>query len=251
MRNLYASIAYNGCLFRGFQSQPHGNTVQDHCRQICTELFGTNCGLAGVSRTDAGVHAFDQRIQFRVNSKIPTEKVAQVMSNRLDGIRVHWVREMPNDFEIRSAKHKKTYDYELRMGPKQPFFDPFSWQLQEQPGSIDIFEKILAEFVGEHDFILFSRKDQKRKLANTIRTVDSIKVNQLEPGYLRIRLIANGFLWYMVRYILAYSVATWQGVLSVSELRKMLSGNNRDRRNRVSVRPAPAGGLYLRSCEMI
>ena len=82
MRNLYASIGYNGNGFRGFQSQPHGNTIQDHCREVCTEFFGNNCGLIGISRTDAGVHALDRRIQFKVDSKIPTNKIARVMNSR-------------------------------------------------------------------------------------------------------------------------------------------------------------------------
>ncbi|MEE2923896.1 MAG: hypothetical protein VX619_03860 [bacterium] len=251
MRNFYASIGYDGHNFRGFQSQPHGNTIQDHCRKVCVEFFGNDCGLVGMSRTDAGVHAFDQRIQFRVDSKIPTNKIAQVMNSRLNGVRMHWVREMPNEFEIRNVSHKKTYGYELRIGQRQPVHEHFSWQLELFPASLDILDRILAEFVGEHDFILFSRKDPRRKLLSTIRTVDSVEVNQLEPGYLRVTVRANGFLWYMMRYILAYSVATWQGLLSMSDLREMLSGKFRDRRNRLSVKPAPASGLYLRSCEII
>lgn len=251
MRNLYASIGYNGSGFRGFQSQPHGNTIQDHCRQVCVEFFGDNCGLIGISRTDAGVHALDQRIQFKVNSRIPTDKIARVMNSRLDGVRLHWVREMPDEFDIRNVSHKKTYDYELRIGSQQPVYEYHSWQLEQRPGSLEMLKEILGEFVGEHDFILFSRKDPRRKLRSTVRTVDSIEVNQLEPGCLRITIKANGFLWYMVRYLLAYTVATWQGLLSVNDLRLMLSGESRDRRSRISVKPAPASGLYLRSCEII
>ena len=251
MRNLYASIGYNGYGFQGFQSQPHGNTVQDHCRQVCVELFSNNCGLVGISRTDAGVHALDQRIQFRVDSKIPTNKIARVMNSRLNGVRVHWVREMPCDFEIRNVNHKKTYDYELRIGESQPIYDHFSWQLEQRPQSLNILDQILKEFVGEHDFILFSRKDPRRKLLSTIRIVDSIEVKEVETGYIRVTIRANGFLWYMVRYVLAYSVATWQGLFSVSDLRAMLSGACKDRRNRRSVKPAPASGLYLKLCEII
>ena len=251
MRNLYASIGYNGNSFRGFQSQPHGNTIQDHCREVCTEFFGNNCGLIGISRTDAGVHALDQRIQFKVDSKIPTNKIARVMNSRLNGVRIHWVQEMPEDFDVRNINHKKTYDYELRFGQYQPIYRDFSWQIDEQPDSLDVLDKILNEFVGEHDFILFSRKDPKRKLRSTIRTVDIIEVKHLEEGYLRIAIKANGFLWYMVRYIVAYSVATWRGLLNLSELRVMLSGESRDRGNRLSVKPAPPSGLYLRSCEII
>tara|TARA_Y100000589_G_scaffold331197_1_gene383740 strand:+ start:1403 stop:2158 length:756 start_codon:yes stop_codon:yes gene_type:complete len=251
MKNLYASIGYNGYKFQGFQSQPHGNTIQDHCRQICIDFFGQNGGLIGVSRTDAGVHALDQRIQFRVDSKIPIDKIARVMNSRLDGVRMHWVRQMPDEFEIRNISHKKTYDYELRCGPQQPIFDNYSWQLEKWPKSPEILAKILEEYVGEHDFILFSRKDPRRNLVSTVRTVDSVVVNEVESGHLRVSIRANGFLWYMVRYMLAYAISVWQELISLSELRAMLSGECRDRRNRPSIKPAPASGLYLRTCEII
>ena len=251
MKNLYASIGYNGYKFRGFQSQPHGNTVQDHCRKICIDIFGHDCGLVGISRTDAGVHALDQRIQFRVDSRIPIDKITRVMNTKLEGVRMHWVREMPNEFQIRDVNHKKTYDYELRCGQRQPIYDNFSWQLEGWPSSPQILAKILQEYVGEHDFILFSRRDPRRNLKSTTRIVDSVVVNEVEAGYLRVSLRANGFLWYMVRYILAYSISIWQGLMTISELRKMLSGNYRDRRLRPPIKPAPPGGLYLKACEIV
>lgn len=251
MANFYASIGYDGQNFQGFQSQPHGNTVQDHLRTALIGLFGAHGGLVGVSRTDAGVHAYDQRVQFRLDSKIPTEKIPHILNRRLSGVRLHWLREMEEEFDIRSVVHQKHYTYEIRCGCWQPFYEKLCWQLDQWPQSISVLCEILDEYQGRHDFLLFSRNDPRRNLVTTVRVVDSIDVIQVEPDYLRINIRADGFLWYMVRYMVAYAVAVWQDLLSVEGLRKMLRGELQDRRYRPSIKPAPAGGLYLRRCELL
>lgn len=251
MKNYYASVGYDGQRFQGFQSQPHGNTVQDHLRAVFFEVFGAHGGLVGVSRTDSGVHALDQRIQFRLNTKIPTEKIPQIINRKLEGVRVHWVKEMSNDFDIRNSKHKKLYNYELRTGRIQPVNQNYCWYLTEWPKAVQKFNEILQNYVGEHDFILFSRNDPRRNLISTCRAVDTIEVRQMTAEHIVISIGADGFLWHMVRYMVSYAVAVWRGLITEEELRGMLSGKIRDRRLRPNNKPAPAGGLYLYSCELL
>lgn len=50
-------IAYNGSTYKGFQSQPDGNTVQNQIEHKLQSLFKRHVGIVAWGRTDAGVHA--------------------------------------------------------------------------------------------------------------------------------------------------------------------------------------------------
>jgi len=53
-------IAYDGTAFDGWQSQPSGNTVQDHLERALSVIAGATIRLHGAGRTDSGVHACAQ-----------------------------------------------------------------------------------------------------------------------------------------------------------------------------------------------
>ena len=59
--------AYDGSEFDGWQTQPHGNTVQHAVEQRLTKLFGgAVVQICGAGRTDKGVHARGQHFHFTV-----------------------------------------------------------------------------------------------------------------------------------------------------------------------------------------
>ena len=57
-------VSYNGQAYSGWQSQPGGNTVQDHLEaalgRFATHKVATICA----GRTDAGVHGLMQVVHF-------------------------------------------------------------------------------------------------------------------------------------------------------------------------------------------
>ena len=57
---------YDGCDFGGWQTQPHGNTVQDAIEVRLGKLLGRPVQICGAGRTDAGVHARGQHFHFRL-----------------------------------------------------------------------------------------------------------------------------------------------------------------------------------------
>src|SRR6266566_7385318 len=59
-RTLKFIIAYDGALFAGWQSQSHGNTIQDHLEHAFERVGGMPVRVHGAGRTDAGVHALAQ-----------------------------------------------------------------------------------------------------------------------------------------------------------------------------------------------
>src|SRR4029077_3215918 len=57
---LKLTVAYDGAPFAGWQSQVHGNTVQDHLEKAFQQVAGKKIRVHGAGRTDAGVHALAQ-----------------------------------------------------------------------------------------------------------------------------------------------------------------------------------------------
>ena len=59
-RRLKLIVAYDGTEFAGWQSQSHGNTIQDHLEGAFERVAGKPVRVHGAGRTDAGVHALAQ-----------------------------------------------------------------------------------------------------------------------------------------------------------------------------------------------
>ena len=85
VKNVLLTIEYDGTGFSGWQRQPEARTVQGTVEKVLMEIVGEPVRIDGVSRTDAGVHARDQKAVFRADLKVPVEKLAHVMNDRLQG----------------------------------------------------------------------------------------------------------------------------------------------------------------------
>src|SRR5437868_9594720 len=59
-KRLKLIVAYDGAPFAGWQSQSHGNTIQDHLEGAFERVTGALARVHGAGRTDAGVHALAQ-----------------------------------------------------------------------------------------------------------------------------------------------------------------------------------------------
>ena len=64
MRNIKLTIAYDGTHFHGFQVQPNLRTVQGMLQVTLERVLGQSVSIIGSGRTDAGVHARGQVINF-------------------------------------------------------------------------------------------------------------------------------------------------------------------------------------------
>lgn len=76
MRNIRLKLAYDGTNYHGFQRQDeaHGPTVQGTLEAVWARLVEEKITLAMAGRTDAGVHASGQIVNFMTAARIPEEK---------------------------------------------------------------------------------------------------------------------------------------------------------------------------------
>src|SRR4030067_851872 len=63
-RRIKATVSYDGTGYRGFQLQPNGPTIQSVMEEALTDLLQEPVRLRPAGRTDAGVHARGQVVDF-------------------------------------------------------------------------------------------------------------------------------------------------------------------------------------------
>ena len=102
MKRILLTVEYDGTAYAGWQRQLNGVAVQ----QVLEEALSSACGrpvtVTGASRTDAGVHALDQKAHFDTDATIPPEKYAFVLNTLLPpDVRVTDSREVPAGFHAR------------------------------------------------------------------------------------------------------------------------------------------------------
>ena len=102
-------IEYAGSGFEGWQTQPHGRTVQDAMQRALGIIAGHPVELVCAGRTDTGVHASVQVAHFDAKNDRPmTAWVRGVNAHLPAGVVVNWAHEVDERFHARfSARARR------------------------------------------------------------------------------------------------------------------------------------------------
>ena len=234
-------VAYDGAPFAGWQSQAHGNTIQDHLETAIRKVSGEKARVHGSGRTDTGVHALGQCAHFDLTKDSLTPFGLQKAINAgLPGtIRVLRCTVAPRTFHARFAVKSKAYRYRIW---NAPIFPPLelgrAWHLTK-PLNITEMTSTLARFVGRHDFAAFSANPGKKR-EDMIRSVTTAKLMK-RGACITIEVEGDGFLYKMVRMIVGAVVLNHEGKLTLNEISKALDHGLGNAQRLV----APAAGLFL------
>ena len=198
-------VAYDGSEYCGWQIQPNGPTIEGELNKALSGLLRQKIEVIGASRTDSGVHSMGNVCVFDAETRIPAEKMALALNQRLpQDIRVRKSMEVPDSFHPRHADTVKTYEYKIYNdkieNPLYRLYSKFCYLNLD----IEKMKKAAGFIVGEHDFSAFCSAGSS--VVDKVRTVYScdILVDEFpgEPGRLiTIRITGNGFLYNMVRII--------------------------------------------------
>ncbi|OAS23267.1 tRNA pseudouridine(38-40) synthase TruA [Paenibacillus oryzisoli] len=234
MRNLRFTISYDGSSYSGFQIQPRSDTVQYRLEQAVFLLTGETVKVISSGRTDAGVHAKAQVINFTTSSKIPVERWCLALNARLPrDIVAHTAEEVLPTFHARKAAKRKTYCYTIRSAR---FPDVFHRNFEYHHPTylnVEAMREALPCLLGEHDFTSFCtvRTDKEIK----VRTLYEVRMETESDELLatgkveRIRLIitGNGFLYNMVRIIVGTLIQIGEGKRPPSDMQRVLEARDR------------------------
>lgn len=238
MSYIRLDLAYNGLDFFGFQSQPHGNTIQDLLETALFKYFGREVKVTGASRTDTGVSAEHQVVTFSREDPVDLSAFASFLNQGLPkSIRVIRASFPESSFHPAYSAVGKIYRYRIWKGEcRNPFVRDLVWE-NFRGHELQTLESIMSGFTGRHDFRSFANMGFEYK--STVRRIYEIKV-EATSSHLDIWVMGSGFLKQMVRIMVGTAVDIALGRLDESILQIM---HHRDRKK--SGRVAPANGLCL------
>jgi len=248
MRNIKLTIQYDGSSYSGWQKQPGRKTIEAEIIQAIESLTCIeNVEVNGASRTDAGVSALGQVANVRLDTPIPTERLAKAISHYLPSeIVVTEAVDVPDDFDaIKDAKNKM-YRYSIYTGRTRPVMQiSHCWH---RPGKLDIepMQQAAEKLIGTKDFKSFATACDKR--SSSVRTLFRCDVSQ-NSEWIYIEVEADGFLYNMVRNIVGTLVEVgrgrWTSASSVESQPKKIE-EILEAKSRTAAGPiAPAEGLCL------
>ena len=80
MRNIKMVIEYDGSNFKGFQKlKDNQNTIQGKLEAVLSQMTGEDIEIIGSGRTDMGVHAYGQVVNFNTNCDYSLSKIQKYL----------------------------------------------------------------------------------------------------------------------------------------------------------------------------
>lgn len=240
MRNIAMVVSYDGTEYHGWQIQPGLKTVEKALKEAIEKVVDHSVRLIAGARTDAGVHAIGQVVNFRTESTTPTQNILRGVNTLLPyDIRVTACLEVDARFNARVHAESKTYVYVVfNSHIISPFFFRYTWHV---PYKLDVkFMNTLAGYlVGKKDFSAFKKKGEiYRKTEREI-----LKAGVRKKGnFIYFFIEGTGFMRYMVRNIVGTLLLGGMRRISEEDLLNIIDSKDRD----MAGPTAPARGLFLK-----
>lgn len=231
--NIKLTIAYEGTRYCGWQDNGDGPSIEGQLRAVLEQILQHEVVLQASSRTDAGVHALGQVVNFLTDR---TPEGLQVSLNQLlpTDIRVLSLEKADEAFHPTLNAKGKIYCYrfcnsEVQM-PNQRFY---SWHVREV---LDLkkMQKAADQLVGTHDFSAFCNQRKDLNYATKVRTLSRVEVSPQA-----IEMEGDAFLYRMARNIAGTLIDIGRG--EELDIKAILDGQDRTKAGVT----APAHGLTL------
>lgn len=237
MRNIKVVLEYDGTDFVGWQWQPQGRTVQGAFQDSLGKLIQETPKIIAAGRTDAGVHALGQVVNFQSATKLRAEQIKLGLNSYLpDDIRVLEVSDVSGRFHARYDAVRRVYRYAVSKKPLA-IGRQYAWYCKYVLDT-DKMRMASVFLIGSHVFRSFSKliEGEPHYLCDveSAQWVDS-------DDKLVFEICANRFLHNMVRMIVGTLIEVGRGKYSPEYLRFLLDAKEAKGVNFV----APPQGLFL------
>lgn len=241
MHNYKVLLTYDGSGFNGWQKSPGFRTVEQVLQETLEKKLQHPITLQAASRTDAGVHAVGQVVNFFSLHKLEGIKFCLGMNRLLpDDIRLWGLEEADYSFHPTLDNTGKEYRYKIQLGIFQnPLLRNSAWHIY-YPVNLNAVRAAACLLEGTHDFEAFCNAHGALPKESTIRTIRSLTIHEFDT-YIEIRVVGDNFLYKMVRNIVGTLMDIGMGNLSAEDIPKILQQKKRA----YAGVTAPAHGLTL------
>jgi len=233
--NVKLIVEYEGTRYHGWQAQAGTPTIEAALRDAIQALTGESPALTAAGRTDAGVHALGQVVNFRLERDFPVEQLPGALNARLaPDIAVRRAEAVDEGFNARYSARARLYAYRIRQAlPRGAYQRQYAWGLHD---TLDLAAMQAAgdRLAGTHDFRAFGRSP--RPGGHTVRRVHQVKVSGA-GDWVTIAVAADAFLYGMVRRIAGALVDVGRRRRPLDWIDGLLAGST------VGLRLAPPQGL--------
>lgn len=241
MRNVKFILSYDGTDFGGWQTQKDQRTVQATLEAAIAAVTQEQKVFANASgRTDAGVHAVGQVVNFKTASRLaPAVLLKAVNAHLPEDVAVREAAEAALDFDACRHAVRKLYRYVIQDGPTcDLFLRRWSWRVPQGRLDEQAMRAAARCLVGTHDFHSFETQWPNRQ--SSVRTITHLAVCRA-GDFLWIDVEADGFLYNMVRSIVGTLANVGRGYWPASQVETILKSENRT----AAGPTAPPQGLFL------
>lgn len=224
-QRLALGLTYQGSAWQGWQTQPHGFTIQDQLQQAISRFTSTYPKIIAAGRTDAGVHACMQVIHFDTPiERAPAAWVRGLNAYLPSSIAVRWACVVPDTFHARFSAQSRTYIYLIMNDPvRSPL-----WQQRAawcfRPLNISDMQRAARVLIGEHDFTSFRAAECQAN--RPIRHIYDLQIEQ-RGKLISVKIQANAFLQHMVRNMVGALVYIGMGKRPVEWMTTLLEARDR------------------------
>jgi tRNA pseudouridine38-40 synthase len=233
--NVKLIVEYEGTRYHGWQAQAGTPTVEAALSHAIQALTGESPALTAAGRTDAGVHALGQVVNFHLERDFPLAQLPGALNARLaPDIAVRQAEAVDEGFNARYSARARLYAYRIRQAlPRGAYQRQYAWGLHD---TLDLSAMQAAgdRLAGTHDFRAFGRSP--RPGGHTVRRVHQVKVSGT-GDWVTIAVAADAFLYGMVRRIAGALVDVGRRRRPLDWIDALLQGST------VGLRLAPPQGL--------
>ena len=227
-------VSYKGTSYFGWQdlgtTSENKPTIEAIILQVLNKICKYQpCSISAASRTDAGVHAYGQVIKITMTLDIDSSKLLLGMNSLLpDDIRILHCEASRKAFNPNKDSKNKEYHYNFCTDSiHNPVFNDTVAHIPSMTmATLDIalMQEACKLFIGEHDFYSFAKRDTN--MISTFRTILSCEIVQTPSTFgnkvYTIKIVGEGFLRYMIRYMVGALFGLGRNEISVSDIRDAL-----------------------------
>lgn len=253
MKNIKLTLEYDGTNYSGWQIQrdPH-RSIQKILYDCILKVSGEGVKLISSGRTDSGVHALGQVVNFKTESKMEGPVWKRAINSLLpEDITVLKSEDVETTFHSRFDAKSRVYSYIiLNQESQSAFLRNYTYHIPF-PLDLDRMKRASSAILGEHDFSSFraSSCSAKRPIR---RIIDIIIGNEImakipwvsystEGNIITITIEATAFLHHMARNIIGTLIEIGRGRFGLEKMAEIIQAKDRTKAGPT----APPHGLYL------
>lgn len=230
-------VEYDGSDFHGWQYQPKLRTGQGVFEDAVRKMTKQNINVTASGRTDTGVHAEGQVVNFAIDREWAPEVVLKGLNSLLpEDIRIRRCSIVPDRFNARFDAVSREYRYRI-YNERSALRRRTHW-CSDMQVDYSVLQSLAEVLRGSHDFRSFCVKKSQKE--SNICTVKKSFWTKRGKEY-TFHVVANRFLHGMVRSLVGTMVKVASSQLTERDFNHLFERPERS----AKVLTAPPQGLTL------